>query len=496
MLMKTAMANKIRYIVLIVSLTAYLSSTAQNSQVLYNMNLPQKHLLNPAMVPTNSVYIGLPALSGVNVNINNNFFNFSDVIMKGGQGDSLITILDPGYDTGDFLKKIKDRNSLEPQALVQLFGLGFRAGGDMYFFLDINERVEGNIVLPGDILRLALEGNEQFVGNKIDLSSLRGDFRYFRETGFGFSKNFTEKLRIGVKGKLLQGVGAFSIDNNQLGVTVNDDYSHTFNADLSVNMSAPAKVFLNSENMIDSIQFDDGRFDNGGNIVRYLLNTGNTGFGIDIGAEYALLSNLTLSASVTDLGYIKWKRDVTNLKAESSFHFSGIDMLDVYNEEISIDSLATELLDSLKNSFRVIDSGDPFTTYLPVGLTLAGRYDVTDKFSLGLVSYTRFIGGQVREALTVSANLNLGNAFSTTLAYTAANHRYDNLGAGIAFRAGVIQFYLLADRIPVSWNKLVFDDGSVILPVSWNTVHARFGMNLVFGNKVKKKNDKPMVIVE
>ena len=74
-------------------------------------------------------------------------------------------------------------------------------GKDSYIFLDINERIDGNIVLPGDLFKLALKGNEEFVGSKIDLSSLRGDMKYYREFGIGFSRNFTDKLRIGVKGK-------------------------------------------------------------------------------------------------------------------------------------------------------------------------------------------------------------------------------------------------------------------------------------------------------
>jgi hypothetical protein len=119
------------------------------------------------------------------------------------------------------------------------------------------------------------------------------------------------------------------------------------------------------------------------------------------------------------------------------------------------------------------------------------------------------IGKQLQEALTLSANINLGNAFSTSFAYTAANSRYDNLGAGLAFRAGWFQFYFLADRIPVVWNKIVSKDieipepfssvlgeNSIPVPTSWNTIHLRFGMNLAFGNKIKKKDDKPMVLVQ
>jgi hypothetical protein len=154
------------------------------------------------------------------------------------------------------------------------------------------------------------------------------------------------------------------------------------------------------------------------------------------------------------------------------------------------------MMDSLKNSFKVSDSKDPFTTFLPFGVTVGGSYNLTKKVSLGFLSYSRFIGKQIRESLTLSANVNLGNAFSTSFSYTAANHRYDNLGLGLAFRPGIFQFYILSDRIPVMWNRIKTDDGTYPLPTSWNTFHLRFGMNLVFGNKVKKKDDKPMVIVE
>ncbi|MCU0457265.1 MAG: hypothetical protein MUE74_13280, partial [Bacteroidales bacterium] len=58
------------------------------------------------------------------------------------------------------------------------------------------------------------------------------------------------------------------------------------------------------------------------------------------------------------------------------------------------------------------------------------------------------------------------------------------------------QFYLLADRIPVTWNRIITDGEKYPMPSSWNTVHLRLGMNLVFGNRVEKKNDKPMVVIQ
>jgi hypothetical protein len=137
------MIRRIKYIFLLLLAVSVYDSHAQNSQVLYHMNLPQRHFLNPALRSTNSVYIGLPVISGINLNINNNFINFSDVFMN--SGDSVISILHPSYKLGDFIKKIKDVNAIEPQVMLQLFGLGFSAGGDLYVFLDINERIEANI---------------------------------------------------------------------------------------------------------------------------------------------------------------------------------------------------------------------------------------------------------------------------------------------------------------------------------------------------------------
>ncbi|HNW56252.1 MAG TPA: DUF5723 family protein [Bacteroidales bacterium] len=469
---------------------------AQNSQVMYFMNLPQNHLANPAFRPSNAVYVGLPVISGINLNVNNNFVNFSDVIMKGQSSDSLITFLHPDYDVDKFLDKIKKKNSIEPEASIQLLGVGFSVGNSGYVFFDINDRINGNLVIPGDLFKLALKGNEQFVGDKIDLTSLRGGMKYYREFGLGYSKDFTNRLRIGIKGKLLFGIAGASIRNRSLGITVNDDYSHTLDADLAVNISAPLEVYMDKDHNIDSVVFDDDRFDTGSGISNFIMGSRNKGLGLDIGATYDLSDKIKVSAAVTDLGYIRWKKDITNLKSKNQFKFSGLDITDVVDDTKTMEEVGDDMLDSLKNAFEVSQSGNPFTTWLPVGIALGGSYKVTNFFSAGLLSYSRIIGRQMRESVTLTGNLNLGSSLSTTLSYTIENHRADNIGAGLAFRAGIVQFYMLADRIPFMWNKIVDDNSTIPLPACWNTINLRLGMNLVFGNKIRKKDDKPMIMVE
>jgi len=490
------MSGKIKYLFAVILMMIPAVMQAQNNQTLYFMNLPQNHLLNPALRPGNKVYIGLPVISGFNLNINNNFVNFSDVFLKRTLNDSVITFLNHDYNPDKFLAKIRDNNFFEPQTTIQLLGVGFSVGNDGYVFLDINDRIEGNIVIPGDLFRLALKGNEQFAGSKIDLSSLRGSMRYYREVGLGYSRNVTEKLRIGIKGKLLFGIADASTVNHSLGISVGNDYTHTFDADMEVNFSGPVKVYTDSKNNIDSIKVDDKKLDSASGAKDFFTGKGNVGLGFDIGATYDLNDRITLSASVTDLGFIRWKKDVTNLKANNQFVFSGLNVSDVIDGSKTFDEVGQDMLDSLKNAFVVTNTSKPFTTYLPFGVSLGGSFNVTKSFSVGLLSYTRIIEKQIREALTLSANLNIGNLFSTSISYTAENHRYDNLGAGIAFRAGVTQFYILSDRIPVVFNRIKDDKTNILIPDTWNTINLRFGMNIVFGNRQKEKSDKPMVLVE
>lgn len=480
-------------LILLIALTSVRLS-AQSSQVMYYMNLPQNHMMNPAMRPSNSLYIGLPVISGTALNVNNNFINYSDLFSRSKTSDSLISILNPDYDIDKFISNAKNKNSVSPQFSIQTFGLGFSTKKGLYFSLDVNERIEANAVLPLDILRLALQGNEAFAGSRINLSALRMDIKYFREYGFGISKDITDKLRIGVRPKLFSGILSTSLENRSLGISVSEDYTHTLDADLTAHFSAPVNVYTGSDGKIDSVIFDDSRFDSGKGIFDVITGTKNYGLGLDIGATYDISEKFVVSAAITDLGYIKWKRDVSNITAKSQFVFSGIDMTDVINGTKTIDDAATELLDSLKDSFDVTTTNTPFNTWLSPGLTLGGSYNLTKDLSFGILSYTRFIGKQVKESLTLSTNLNVGNAFSFSLGYSIQNQRADNLGAGIAFRAGFFQFYTTADRVPIKWDRIKSDQGSAVnVPGNWNTINLRVGMNLTFGNKIKKKDDKPMM---
>jgi hypothetical protein len=474
-------------ILLLLLLTAATVSNvmAQTSHVLYYMNLPQRTTLNPALQPSGRVYVGLPGISDISVRIDNNFLGFSDMFSNGVISDSTFTILEPGEDLDRFLAGLGSNNSIEPQASVQLFGLAFTVGHDLRISFDITGRADANFVFPGDLIRLGVEGNESFIGQNIDLSSMRADVKYYHEIGLGASKNITEKLRIGARMMLLSGVVSGHLTNNGLTLTVNDDFTHTVDADVSLNVSAPVTFTRDAtDGVIDNVRFDEERFEERNDYFSYALGFANPGFGIEVGAEYRFNDMFAVSAAVTDIGFIKWKRDRSEINLTESFQLSGLTLQDVYDDEsLSFGDLMNWAADSLQTAIDLNESPGSYTTYLPLSVTAGFSFTPVKFFTAGLLSQTRFKGRQVHEALTLSGNLNLGNIFSTTLAYTLANRRWDNLGFGLAVRGGFFQFFALVDNIPLRWNEVTDGPESYRLPENWSTVHARLGVNFVFGNR-------------
>jgi len=286
---------KQKFTLIIIFVLIITKVSAQNNQVLYFMNLPQNHLVNPALKPINPLYIGLPAITGININENNNYFNFSDVFTEGVEiTKSTLAFLDPDFDRERFLGNLKKLNYAEPKASVQLLGLGFTVGDGFYVFLDIIDNAVVNLVAPRDYLRMAFLGNEQFKGQTIDLSDMRADLYYYREIGIGTSKNINPQLRFGAKAKLLFGLAGASFQNYNLELTVNDDYTNTLDANMAVDVSGPVIFYTDSENKIEDAEFDQNI-----NAAKFLTNMSNTGFGLDLGAEYKVNNNFVVSYFTT-----------------------------------------------------------------------------------------------------------------------------------------------------------------------------------------------------
>lgn len=491
---------RIKGFILIVFLAViYINGSAQNSQVMYYMRIPQNHFNNPAFKPANSFYIGLPVLTNINAGIKNNFLKLTDLFAK---SDTISSWPPPNFDLNKLAGTLKENNSISAAANIQLLGLSFMIGQDLNIFIDVIDRIEAQTVFPKDIMKLYITGYDQFLNRTISLSGLNFRAQYFREYGLGFSKNLTEKLRVGAKVKLLSGIASISLDNRVLSLKVNSiNFSQEINADATLDISGKNKMHaIFYDNNIFKYPSDSAK--SSANIKGFIndyifIPLSNTGVGFDFGAVFNVNKMISISASVTDLGFIKWKDNLKSYKANDTFVLRGLTLKDVVEGRISADSLYKNIKSSIVNSFKdTIPSA--FKTYLFTGINVGANLNLLPILSFGVLSNSKIYSGQVKEALTLSANSYFGRAFSASLSYTIANYSYNNFGFGMAFQAGPAQIYLIADKIPTKWSKLYIENNNdkyygLPMPQNWNMLNLQLGLNISFGKIVNKKVDKPML---
>ncbi|MGM0463640.1 MAG: DUF5723 family protein [Bacteroidota bacterium] len=485
------MTKKIRKAILVAGMLLMASGLmAQHIQTQYFLRIPQSSQLNPAFRPGANVYIGLPALSDIYLGMSNNLLNVGNIFQTMEGSDSIMTILHPDYDRDRFYRRIGNKAFVSGEMGVQLLGVGFTVAEDWWLDLGLTAKGMGRARLPADLFTLALEGNEGFTGSSVDLTGMGMEAQAYLQTHVGLSRNITDRLRVGGRLKLMQGAMSASLMAEELELQVHDDYSHTLNSVVELRLGGPFDVALDEDGFIDSIMFrENAGFGEIGPSFK------NFGMGIDLGVEYMLMDNLHLSASIIDLGYMRWGRESFVFRATNNFTFDGIDVSDAITGDRDMDLILEEFGDSLLNTFEFANSEEGYTTGLPAKLYLAASYQPLDYLSLGVLSRTT-MGMGVRESLTLSGTLLAGDVLSTSLSYTMTNRSFNNFGFGFGVRGGPLQLYMVVDQIPASWIEFRENNGAdvVTIPQRLDYINLRFGLNLLFGRTNKRMADTPMLV--
>lgn len=458
---------------------------AQEANTLYFMKLPQANLMNPASQQYCNFYINLPLLGATSANVVSSSVSFSDLVFPGSgeYSDSLITILHPSYNIDDFLDKLHRKNYIAPSLSTNVLTFGFRVK-NLYFHLGVMENASLYLGYPGDMMTLLLKGNAAFAGREADLSSLAMDATLYGSYGLGVSARVTDNLSLGIRARFLSGVVNGSLRNHGTRLAIDgEDYTHTLDADLSMNFSAPLEVVTDSAGDITDIVLQDD-YDSPENVFHYLVHPDNPGFAFDVGARYRFGERFLVAASVLDLGMIRWRRDVSNLISRGEFVFSGMDVSPLFNvyDTTTLDDVADQLLDSLEAVFQPVVKHDAYSTTLAPKLYLGGTFNLTPSISLGVLSRSEFRQKNILQSFTFTANASVKRWLNFTLSYTLANNSYNNIGAGLSLRAGPIQFYFMSDYAL-----------GYLHPDTSHALGGWFGLNLIFGCRERVMDDLPLV---
>lgn len=479
--------KKFIYTILIGIIT--LSAFAQQSNTMYFLNKsPQSTLLNPAFKPECNWYLGgLPAqitpvigqvFSPLSFNINNTSFSMKDFIHH-GEGDLADSLV---IDMVQFVNSLNNYNYLTFDMQYELLSFGVKVK-DMYFTFHATERIDFKFGYTRDFFQLPLWGNGHPANIGRDVNMSFGiDFTHFREYAVGFSKEINNKLQVGGRAKLLMGMTNINTKtNDNIWYTDPTSFDYTISNLTEMNASLPFVEYLytdsNTSGNVDSVVTQD--FDP----AEYFLMGKNKGAALDLGATYQYNDRIMFSASIVDLGFIRWKNNTYNFTNTGDIGFNGVDISEQlsvgYTDEGSLgvdgDSTAnafTKFADSLLHEFTFVDSTLYYTTYLTPKMYIGGTFKLNEKLNVGALVKVEFYKKLIHPSLTLSANSQLLKWLAVSGTYTMINREYYNIGLGLTMKMGPFKMFWVND------NVLAFFMPHISRSINWRTgMYWAFGCN-------------------
>jgi outer membrane protein OmpA-like peptidoglycan-associated protein len=197
-----------------------------------------------------------------------------------------------------------------------------------------------------------------------------------------------------------------------------------------------------------------------------------------------LNEKFTFSASLIDLGFIKWKSGVTNYQSHDSkanFTYQGMDMNQLLNNTDSTHSAANIITDTLQKIFKIDQVHNSYTTKLSTKIYAGANYYLTEKINTGVLFYGQFFDKAIHPAVALSYNQRVGKFLNFSLSYSIYNRSYNNVGFGLGLsNGGPVQFYFVSDNLL-----------GAIFPQNAKNIHMNYGFNITFGKReLDKDTDK------
>jgi outer membrane protein OmpA-like peptidoglycan-associated protein len=449
---------------------------AQTNPMFYNFrSVAQSSFLNPAHVSRQAFTIGL-------------FDNFNHISTP---GISAYDILRNDETAEQSIEKILSNSSYHLKDIhlyneINPFFLGFRIKKN-YFSFAIQNSVSTNIGLPKDLLSLLYYGNAnstQTFNKDIVLSDLQLKSRTYTSLSASFTREFGEKLTIGIRGKYHVGLTDLSLERNN--TTIKTDSG----SENSYKITASTDYLLRGAGItrIEDLQSQLANSTTGSASTNLLTDFGQnlfknpigSGFSIDLGADYKFNKKLSVSASILDLGSITWK-EARSYSQKGTFIFEGFNT----DDPSTIDSAEfAQLQDSLNRVFEPKqDTINAYTTRLNPRFYIGMNYQLFKSGSIGLVGYGETWNGKFYPGASISYTQRLWRLMDLRVNYNIYRGNNQNVGAGIAVNLAPISIYMLSDNI-MGWAPT---DGTLRLDGRYTTV--RFGVNINIGGRFDKDND-------
>ncbi|MBD5225183.1 MAG: hypothetical protein HDS68_04340 [Bacteroidales bacterium] len=446
-----------------------------------------RHQLNPAFAPENN-YVSIPALGNFGVGAASNI-GVNTFIYKKPDGQ-LTTFMNSSVSSDEFLNKLHKNNHLTANINMTLLSCGFRAFNG-YNTVTISTRAELGANLPKDLftfMKVGMTGPS----TSYNFENVRVRANAYAELALGHQRKITNELSAGAKVKFLFGLGHLDARINTMDVHMSDNL-WSVRAKGEMNIAAGSGLYvptnkesgkdLDKPDMYNQIDYDGIEYNNFG--------LAGFGLGFDLGATYDMhqfVEGLTLSAALTDIGFISWNNNHKAVTPATQWTFNGFSNIALDSdqpdyEQNKLDEQFDNIFDDLKdctNFERVSDGGSSRTTALATTLAIGAEYQMP--FYKGLTGGFLF-------------SQRMGGCFSWTEGRFYANVKptdwFDcsiNYGAG-SFGSSfgwLVNFHPKGFTFFIGSDHQFFNITPQFAPVGKANANLTLGMSVNFGAKTKR----------
>ncbi len=474
---------KIKHIIisLLMLLTLGNNLSAQNTNTLYFMdNVAERSNMNPAFIPNCKFYLDFILLPNLYFNVGTNNLTFNDLIYT--QNGIATTAFHSKKSINKFYNSLHPTTDIKLNLGLNLLSFGFRVK-QHYFTFDVGLNADTYVYLPKDMFKLALYGTPNANGvNSYDLSSLGIEASLYSRIGFGYMNKINDQWQIGFKVKALMGYANIDTRINSLQL---DASRHAWNlkTDGNIHATLPMTFASNEDGGID---FSSAQLYNTNDLISLLYKPSGYGGSVDFGISYEPIPYLTISTSITDLGFIYWSKGAIsgNMKGKHQIdelvNYTLGDTVPIGNQ---ISETFQNLGEDILGTIHTNNYNNAYMTMMRANFYAGIEYGVLhNAISFGLVNRLTFNNRRYQDEVTLALNLRPANWLKATIDYSFLNGRWGNLGLGLNLRMGIFNMYLLADYIPISFTRLHTETTKIPIPNRTQCFNLQVGWTWNIGN--------------
>jgi len=311
----------------------------------------------PVYFPNNDIVLKVGLFAGIDFP-----FTLQDALLKRSDDSLLVSIPQLFSNLDDNLNIVSNSN-------IELFYIGMKLGRkrNSYFSLSSQLVTHLDLNFNQDFLSYLIQGNTNYLGVNVLQSGVGNGFMAYNSLTFSYAQKVNSKLLFEIKAKRLTGLASVYFEDFDVNL-----YSH-----LPINGEALYSE-IDQNILIHTSSIDKNRAKD------YLENKG---YAFDFGLEYKLNNRLKFLASIQDVGSISWDKQ-NNLSIGSDSLIRLESLIDLDQEELSINDDIQETLDSLTNLFSLDTLYTTYSSSLPKQYFVGAYYKIDFKQAFSVMLHS------------------------------------------------------------------------------------------------------------